>query len=161
MIPSIQTCTLDAARDGNLSIYDGVITIENSTIEDPLRVDYSPPEQLVLRFDDICEPIDDFIEPQEIHIQRALTFADRIGDGSLLIHYHAGISRSSAICLAAIAKKLGKGKELESVKMLEKINPYACPNESLVLMTDNILDRNMNLYKTAFHKMSLTNKTIF
>ena len=161
MTPSIQISTLGAAREADLSIYDGVITIENSTIEAPLRMDYSPPEQLVLRFDDICEPIDDFIEPQEIHIQRALTFADEIGDGSLLIHCHAGISRSSAIGLAIIAKQLGKGKELESVEMLEKINPYACPNKSLVLMTDDILDRNMILYKATSDKMSLTDTRIF
>ncbi len=161
MTPSIQISTLGAAREADLSIYDGVITIENSTIEAPLRMDYSPPEQLVLRFDDICEPIDDFIEPQEIHIQRALTFADEIGDGSLLIHCHAGISRSSAIALAIIAKHLGKGKELESVEMLEKINPYACPNKSLVLMTDDILDRNMILYKATSDKMSLTDTRIF
>ena len=161
MTPSIQISTLDAAREADLSIYDGVITIENSNIENPLRVDPSPPEQLVLRFDDICEPIDDFIEPQEIHIQRALTFADKIGDGSLLIHCHAGISRSSAIGLAIIAKRLGKGKELESVDMLEKINPYSCPNKSVVLMTDAILGRNMDLYNIAFDKMTLTDKTIF
>ena len=161
MRSTIQICTLDAARDADLSVYDGVITIENSNIEHPLRVDYNPPKQLVLRFDDICGPIDDFIEPQESHVQRALTFADEIGDGSLLIHCHAGISRSSAIGLAIIAKQLGKGKELESVEMLEKINPYACPNKSLVLMTDDILDRNMILYKATSDKMSLTDTRIF
>ena len=160
MTPSIQISTLDAAREADLSIYDGVITIENSNIETPLRMDSSPPEQLVLRFDDICEPIDDFIEPQEIHIQRALTFADKIGDGSLLIHCHAGISRSSAIGLSIIAKKLGKGKELESVEILEKINPYSYPNKSLVLMTDDILERNMILYKMTSDKMSLTDTRI-
>ena len=105
MSSTIQICTLDAARDADLSVYDGVITIENSNIEDPLRVDYNPPKQLVLRFDDICGSIDDFIEPQESHVQRALTFADEIGDGSLLIHCHAGISRSSAIGLAIIAQQ--------------------------------------------------------
>ena len=161
MFPNIQIFSLTAAREADLSIYDGIITIENSTIEDPLRVDCSPPEQLVLRFDDICEPIDDFIEPQAIHVQRALLFADRIGDGSLLVHCHAGISRSSAIGLAIIAKKLGTGKELESVEMLEKINPYSYPNKSLVLMTDEILDRNMKLYKMVSDKMTFTEKTIF
>jgi predicted protein tyrosine phosphatase len=50
---------------------------------------------------------------------------------------------------------------LESVEMLEKINPYACPNKSLVLMTDDILDRNMILYKATSDKISLTDTRIF
>ena len=157
MIFSIQICSLEAAREADLSIYDGVITIEDSTIKDPLRIDPRPPDQLVLRFDDISVPMDDFIEPQEDHIERALAFADTIGEGSLLIHCHAGISRSSAIALAIIAKRLGPGKEKEAVKVLEKINPHARPNKSMVWFTDEILDRDMKLYKTARDIVWLTN----
>ena len=157
MIFSIQICSLEAAREADLSIYDGVITIEDSTIKDPLRIDPRPPDQLVLRFDDISVPMDDFIEPQEAHIERALAFADTIGEGSLLIHCHAGISRSSAIALAIIAKRLGPGKEKEAVKVLEKINPHARPNKSMVWFTDEILDRDMKLYKTARDIVWLTN----
>ena len=36
MHPSIQICSLEAAREGDLSIYNGVITIEDTTIENPL-----------------------------------------------------------------------------------------------------------------------------
>ena len=49
-----------------------------------------------------------WVEPQEIHIEKALASTDKIGDGELLIHCHAGISRSSAIALAIIAKGLGE-----------------------------------------------------
>ena len=157
MIFSIQICSLEAAREADLSIYDGVITIEDSTIEDPLRIDFRPPDQLVLRFDDISVPMEDFIEPQEAHIERALAFSDTIGEGSLLIHCHAGISRSSAIALAIIAKRLGPGKEKEAVKALEKINPHARPNKSMVWFTDEILHRDMKLYKTARDIVWLTN----
>jgi predicted protein tyrosine phosphatase len=97
------------------------------------------------------------IEPQEKHILQALSFADRIGDGSLLIHCHAGISRSSAVALAIIANKLGEGKERDSVKTLKKINPHSRPNKSIVWMTDEILLRNKKLYNTAFKMMWLTN----
>ena len=157
MIFSIQICSLEAAREADLSIYDGVITIEDSTIEDPFRVESSSPNQLVLRFDDISLPIDGFIEPKEIHIERALSFADMIGEASVLIHCHAGISRSSAIALAIIAKRLGPGKEKEAVKALEQINPNARPNKSMVWFTDEILDRDMKLYKTARDMVWLTN----
>ena len=114
-LSSIQICSLEAVREMDLSPYGGVITIEDSTIEDPFRIEYGPPEQLVLRFDDIGGPHPEWIEPQEFHIEGALAFADKIGDGALLIHCHAGISCSSVIVLAILAKGLGAGKEMEAV----------------------------------------------
>ena len=110
MHPSIQICSLEAAREGDLSIYNGVITIEDdTTVENPFRIlDKGIVPQLVLRFDDISTPVDDWIEPSEKHVIRALNFADTLGPSaaSLLIHCHWGISRSSGIALAIIAPKV-------------------------------------------------------
>ena len=153
----IHICSLEGAREADISLYDGVITIENSFEDNPFRYGDEYPEQLILRFDDISVYADDFIEPQEKHVLQALSFADKIGDGSILIHCHAGISRSSAIALAIIAKKLGRGKEVESINVLEKINPHARPNKLLVWLTDEILERKKRLYDTAFKMMWLTN----
>jgi hypothetical protein len=102
-----------------------------STVEDPFRIEFGPPEQLVLRFDDISIPMDGYIEPNEVDIKRALSFADKIGDGPLLVHCHAGISRSSAIALAIIAERLGPGKERETVQFVERINPICCDSAFL------------------------------
>ena len=137
----------------DLSPYSGVITIEDSVIEDPFRIAYGSPSQLVLIFDDISVPLDDYVEPKQFHIERALSFVDKIDDRALLIHCHAGISRSSAIALAIIARCLGAGKEVEAVKTLEEINPHARPNKSIVRMTDEILGREMKLYNTAFEML--------
>ena len=101
--PSIQICSLGAAREIDHSTYDGVITIEDSLVDDPLRIDESDCPQLVLCFDDIASPKDEWIMPKERHVRSALEFADELGGGSLLIHCHAGISRSSGIALAIIA----------------------------------------------------------
>ena len=152
----IHICSLAAVKEMDTSIYDGIITIEDSNIENPFRVRSSETQQLILRFDDISTPIDDLIVPQDIHIERALKFAKLIDDGSLLIHCHAGISRSSAIALAIIADKLGEGNEEEAVKTLEFINPNCRPNKLLVKMTDEILERNMVLYNTVLNKVDLT-----
>ncbi len=35
----IQICSLEAVREIDTSLYDGVITVEDSDIEDPFRVD--------------------------------------------------------------------------------------------------------------------------
>ena len=146
----IHICSLAAVKEMDTSIYDGIITIEDSNIENPFRVRSGETQQLILRFDDISTPINDLIVPQDIHIQRALKFAQSIDDGSLLIHCHAGISRSSAIALAIIADKLGKENEGEAVKTLEFINPNCRPNKLLVKMTDEFLERNGKLYNKVF-----------
>ena len=156
----IQICSLEAVREIDSSLYDGVITVEDSDIEDPFRVDEYGPNQLVLCFNDISVPVEGYVEPNEKHILKALAFAHKIETEtarSLLIHCHAGISRSSAIALAIIAVRLGAGKELQAIKMLEKINPNCSPNKSMVWMTDEILERKMVLYKTAFQNVRLTN----
>lgn len=154
---SIHICSLEAAREADVSIFDGVITIEDSRIENPFRLEAENQKQLVLCFDDISVPLDGFIEPQEKHILQALSFADGIGEGSILIHCHAGISRSSAIALAVIAKRIGKGKEPQSIKILEQINPHARPNKSIVWLTDEILERDRKLFDIAYKSMWLTN----
>ena len=76
--------------------------------------------------------MDDYILPQKKHIEKALDFADSIGNGSLIIHCVAGISRSSAIALAIIAKSLGIGKEDQAIKELQILNPYCLPNKLVV-----------------------------
>ena len=50
--PPIQISSLEAAREVDHSVYDGIITIENTEIEYPLRVHQSECSQLILRFDD-------------------------------------------------------------------------------------------------------------
>ena len=119
----VHVCSLHAVRELDVSTYDGIITIEDTTIREPFRVQTDEPKQLILRFDDINQPMDDYIVPQMSHIKRALEFADKFEDGSLLIHCHAGISRSSAIALAVIAKRLGSGKE-EKADMVYKQVSY-------------------------------------
>ena len=152
----IHISSLDQVRELDVSTYDGIITIEDTTIREPFRIQTDEPKQLILRFDDINQPMDDYVIPQMNHIKRALDFADKIEDGSLLIHCHAGISRSSAIALAVIAKRLGSGKEEEAVNTLEHINPNCRPNRSIVEMTDELLERNGKLYKEVNDKLSFT-----
>ena len=81
---------------------------------------------------------------------------DKIEDGSLLIHCHARISRSSAIALAVIARRLGSRKEEVAVNTLEHINPNCRPNKSIVEMTDELLERDGKLIKAVQDEVDLT-----
>ena len=154
--PKIQICSLRVARKINHSTYDGIITIEDSLVDEPLRIDQADCPQLVLCFDDIASPKDGWILPDKRHVQSALNFADELRGGSLLIHCHAGISRSSAVALAIIAKGLGAGKEKRAFKELENINPNCAPNALVIWLTDEILERGEDLYKTAKSMVRLT-----
>ena len=147
--PPIQISSLEAAIETDHSIYDGIITIENTETENPLRVDKSKSPQLILRFDDITYPVDDWVEPSTKHIERAFSFWENTNKQSVLIHCHMGISRSSGIALAIIAKELGPGREQEAVKILETINPYCAPNALVVWLADELLSRGGKLYHTA------------
>ena len=154
--PSIQICSLEAAREIDHSTYDGVITIEDSLVDEPLRIDQADCPQLVLCFDDIASPKDGWILPDKRHVHSALSFADELRGGSLLIHCHAGISRSSGVALAIIAKGLGPGKEKRAFKELEKINPNCAPNALIIWLTDEILERGGALFKMAKSMVRLT-----
>ena len=147
--PSIQICSLQTARETDYSIYDGLITVEDSLEDNPLRINNDLCPQLVLCFDDISLPVDDYILPQKKHIERALEFAESLGNGSLIIHCVAGISRSSGIALAIIANSLGIGKEEESIKELQILNPYCLPNKLVVKLADEILGHEMKLYNNT------------
>ena len=141
VVPYIQICSLGAAREADIEAYDGIITIENSGIAEPFRVESAYPPQRVLTFDDITAPIDNWVVPEGYHVRSALVFARQWDQPSLLIHCHAGMSRSPAIALAILADWLGEGREDEAVKELMKVVPLSTPNRLVVEIADGVLGR--------------------
>jgi len=144
-LPYIQICTLESARETDVSAYDGIITIEDTNTEDPFRVELSYPPQLVLRFNDISTPFEDYVLPGVSHVRSVLEFSKEWGNPSLLIHCHAGMSRSPAMALAIIANCLGAGNELKAVRELLKIVPLCTPNRWLIEIIDGELNRDGHL----------------
>ena len=155
LYPSIHICSLEAAKEIDHTIYNGVITVEDSFEEDPLRISMDICPQIVLCFDDMSQPVDNYILPDKKHILEALEFAGKIGNGSLLIHCFAGVSRSSGIALAIIARVLGPGRERKALSQLQKINPYCMPNKLIVLLTDELLKREKELFKLTGKMMEM------
>ena len=149
LLPSIHICTLEAAREADVKVYDAVITIENSLAKDPFRIETSHPKQCVLIFDDITKPFDDYVLPEERHVRSAISFAREWASPSLLVHCHAGMSRSPAIALAILAEWLGSGREEEAVAELLKVVPLCTPNSLLVELADKVLGRDGELVNSA------------
>ncbi len=141
LIPFIQICSRESARESDISAYDGVITIEDTTEKNPFRVELEYPLQLVLRFDDIQMPVDQWVAADDSHVRSALNFARQWDQPSLLIHCTAGISRSPAIALAVLADCYGKGREVDSIKELLKSAILCKPNKRVVEIADRLLVR--------------------
>jgi predicted protein tyrosine phosphatase len=79
--------------------------------------------------------------------RRIIDFARsiRVLDGTVLCQCGAGISRSTAAALIALATWTGPGTERECVEELLRIRPAASPHPDLVGFGDELLERNGRL----------------
>jgi predicted protein tyrosine phosphatase len=99
--------------------------------------------RITLRFHDAIEPGDEIVQPQLAHIEAILTFGREIrGDcAHLLIHCHAGISRSTAAMTMILAQASPRESEDAIVERLVRIRPKAWPNLRMIAFADELLDR--------------------
>jgi predicted protein tyrosine phosphatase len=98
--------------------------------------------RLSLTFNDIIEPREGLIAPDESHVLQLLDFAKSWPmDAPLLIHCYAGISRSTAAAYI-IASALNPALD-ESVLagIVRSLSPAATPNIRLISLADEILER--------------------
>ena len=127
--------------------HDALITIEDPGARKTLRFHRTPhPDQLVLKFEDVDAHDDGIAGPHEHHVEAAIRFAREHAGGSLLVHCHAGVCRSTAVGLAVMADRLGPGGEEEAVRRLRLSNPDAVPNLLVLRMADGFLERGGNLF---------------
>ena len=97
---------------------------------------------LRLSFHDIDMAEDGLIEPSPGHIDDLLTFlADWERTSGILIHCHAGISRSSAAAYIAACLHNSSTDEREIALALRCASPIARPNETLIRLADDALGR--------------------
>lgn len=98
---------------------------------------------LLLRFLDIeaAEPHG----PAADHVDQIIGFIDRVCTESrraparLLIHCHAGVSRSTASAYLARARELGLDRADEAFRDLLRITVHPWPNRRLVQLADEVL----------------------
>lgn len=108
---------------------------------------YGPHERLTLRFDDIIDPAPGMMLPERRHIEELLQFGEGLaaaeGDplGHLLVHCHAGISRSTASMATLIAEARPDADEDAIFAHIREIRPQAWPNSRMISMADELLGR--------------------
>jgi predicted protein tyrosine phosphatase len=107
---------------------------------------YRPHERLTLRFDDVLDPAPGMLLPQREHIEALLTFGEGLAaEGEpfrhLLIHCHAGISRSTAAMSTLLAEARPSLDEDAIFAEIRAIRPQAWPNSLMVAFADELLGR--------------------
>ena len=90
--------------------------------------------------------IRDVLLPQKADVEAILTFGrDAAEAGGLLIHCHAGISRSTAATLMILAQAHPDESEDELADRLLQTRPQAWPNSRMIAFADELLDRHGRL----------------
>lgn len=134
--------------------FDAVLTLQDPKLKrgELLRFARQPaPQHLRLRFDDIEAECDG--APQEAHVVQAFAFAREV-KGTLLVHCHAGISRSGAMAFALMAEAQGPGREEQALDELLARRPVIVPNGRVVKIADRVMGRDGALVAVYQHRLS-------
>ena len=111
-------------------------------------------EKLELRFHDVIEEDAGMVAPSEDDVARLLAFgrdlmAEPRNDAHLLVHCHAGISRSTASMALILAQALPVVSAHEVMREIVRIRPKAWPNLRIIEIGDSMLSRNGELVAAA------------
>jgi predicted protein tyrosine phosphatase len=116
---------------------------------------YPAHHRLDLRFHDAIEEAPDVILPERRDVETILGFGARLaadhadrGDSHVLIHCHAGVSRSTAAMLSLITQAHPAEDEETLIARLVAIRPQAWPNLRMVGFADDLLGRDGRLVAT-------------
>lgn len=100
----------------------------------------------------------DEIGPTDEHVQRIIDLGRRLqGKGRILIHCHAGISRSSAAAYIIYCVAFGPGREAEALERVYAQRPIARPNGLMVAIADRLLGRNGAMSRAIESRMQSVN----
>lgn len=105
---------------------------------------YHPHRRIVYRFDDVVRSRAGVAAPAEAHVLAILDLGRELAAAAIdhvLVHCHAGVSRSTAAAIILMAQH-NPGREREVFEALSRIRPRSWPNALMLAIADEILDRN-------------------
>jgi predicted protein tyrosine phosphatase len=112
-------------------------------------------KKLELRFDDIIDETEGKRQPNLEDVERILEFGRDLlnkpgSDPHLLVHCHAGISRSTASMALLIAQAMPQLPASDVMAMVHNIREKAWPNLRLIELGDARLQRGGSLVRAAY-----------
>lgn len=112
---------------------------------------FDPHMRTTLHFHDAIEPEPGILLPEKSHVETILAFGRDVGDDlrHLLIHCHAGISRSTAAMAMILAQASPDQSDDAIMDRLLTIRPQAWPNSRMIAFADELLGREGRLSGAA------------
>jgi predicted protein tyrosine phosphatase len=113
---------------------------------------FAPHHRLALRFHDIIETLPDRLAPARADVERLLAFGHELSDTSgnhLLIHCHAGVSRSTASAALILAQARPDRAARDALEAVAQLRPRAWPNLRILEFGDELLSRNGEIVAAA------------
>jgi len=110
------------------------------------KVDFEDRFVVSFRFDDFEQP-DQLNSPRPEHVSKIISSFERIRDlgGTVLVHCHGGVCRSTATAFVLKAIELGPGKEEEAAAWVMETFSQAVPNLLICELADALLERDGKL----------------
>ncbi len=140
----LSICGLDELVQHAGNDVSHVVSIIDPAQPDPeVFADYPPHDRTLLRFDDIIAPRHGMMVPGEADVRRILDLGERLADAPvrhLLVHCHAGVSRSTATAALLMAQR-NPGRETDIFRRLDAMRQPAWPNSLIVRLGDALLGR--------------------
>jgi predicted protein tyrosine phosphatase len=137
-------------------------TVALSLVGDDLRFPLPSfgPHHLILRFHDVEKEVEGYVAPTEDQLRQALLHtADLSETDRLLVHCHAGKSRSPALAIGILVQAgLSPGAALDRVRA---IRPELIPNRLMIRQLDDVLGLQGELVRlVAAHYQALGPKAL-
>jgi predicted protein tyrosine phosphatase len=149
----ITVCGLDelsALGAGNVT---HVVSILDPGWPDPPELQaFAAGRHLTLRFHDVIDASPESIAPESGDIERLLAFGrDLANDRAqhLLVHCHAGVSRSTAAAILLLAQRYADRPADEAVLEIARLRPRAWPNLRILELGDAALGRGGAIVEAA------------
>jgi predicted protein tyrosine phosphatase len=121
----------------------------------PIFADFSRHARTLLRFHDCVEPAPGQVPPRREHVEQILGFGTALKDATqdagahLLVHCHAGISRSTAAMTTLLAQFEPDRPADDILKEIVDIRAKAWPNLCMIESADDLLGREGTLVAAA------------
>jgi len=113
---------------------------------------FDPHRRLELRFHDVIEAEPGCIAPENLDVQQLLTFGRDLTearDTHLLVHCHAGVSRSTAAAALILAQTRPDRPAEEALQAVVRQRPRAWPNLRILELGDALLERHGEIVDAA------------
>lgn len=119
-----------------------IVTLISRDIEVERPPSIPATNHLWLEMHDISTPLDGYLLPQTHHIEELLTFVRQWNrEQPMVVHCHAGISRSSAAAFVAACALAPHRDERTIAMAMREASPTALPNVRIVSLADQALAR--------------------